>query len=205
MCRRLSFVYASVWRHSRALALSALIVLVWPTGRAAEPDKFHVPDALRVDGETLHLNGMGLRTSSIFSVPVYVAWLYLRHLSTDAKAILQSSETKLLIVRFKRDVGADLARRAWREGLEKNCKAPCHLDPGDLRRFLAGVPDMHRNDTYSLLFTQSGVTVEVNGRNMAVISRPRFGRAMLATFLGPEPASPMLKQRLLQGGQGVQP
>ena len=190
-------------RYSRALALSTLVLSVWLTARASERRIYHAPDAVQVDGETLHLNGTGIRTYSILDIPVYVASLYLSHLSRDAKQIIQSADTKLLTLRFERDVGADRARNAWRDALERNCNPPCRLDPGDLRTFLAGIPDIHRNDTYSLLFTQAGVTVAVNGRHMATIRRPMFARAMLGTFLGPEPASPRLKQSLLQGGRSI--
>lgn len=193
---------ASFWRHSWVLILSALVISTSLSGRASELDRFHAPAAVRVGNETLHLNGTGERTYSILGIPIYIACLYLRHLSRDAKEIIQSPETKLLTLRFQHDVDADRARKAWREGLERNCKPPCRLDPGDLNRFLAGVPDIHRNDMYSVLFTQTGATVALNGRRMGTISQPMFAQAMLATFLGPEPASPTLKQGLLQGGPG---
>jgi hypothetical protein len=58
---------------------------------------------------------------------------------------------------------------------------------------------MHGGDNYSLLFTQNNATVTVSGRQIGKISSPQFAEAMLATFLGPEPASPTLKQELLRG------
>ena len=42
-----------------------------------------LPDTLQVDGKTLHLNGLGLRTYSFLRIHIYVAGLYLEHLSTD--------------------------------------------------------------------------------------------------------------------------
>ena len=204
MCGRLSFLCDSSSSRSLGLTVSALILSVWLTGHAAELDNWRVPDAVEVAGETLHLNGMGRRIYSVLGIPVYVACLYLEQLSSDAERIIQSAETKLLVIKFERDVDADQAREAWRNGLEKNCRAPCHLDPRDLARFLAGIRDVHRNDTYSFLFTQTGVTVTLNGVPMATIPRPTFARAMLATFLGPEPASLALKESLLEGGRGVE-
>ena len=58
---------------------------------------------------------------------------------------------------------------------------------------------MDVGDNYSLLFNQNGATVTVSGRRIGTISSPQFAQAMLATFLGPDPASSSLKQELLRG------
>ena len=112
---------------------------------------------------------------------------------------MQSPETKLLEVRFVRDVGADAARRAWRSGLENNCLAPCQLDPDDVAHFLSLVQGMHKGERYSILFNGLGATVSADGTVLGAIAKPQFAAAMLATFLGPAPASPRLKADLLRG------
>ena len=165
----------------------------------AELDNVQIPDTLQMDGKTLHLNGYGLRTYSILAIHIYVASLYLERLSTNPEEIIQSPETKLLIVRFEHGVSAEEARKAWHDGILNNCKAPCHLDPRDVEKFLAVVPAMHVGDNYSLLFKQHSATVTVSGRHIGTISSPQFAEAMLATFLGPNPASPRLKRELLKG------
>lgn len=167
--------------------------------RAAEPGGVQLPDTLEVNGRRLILNGYGLRTYSILGIHIYVAGLYLEHPSTNPEQIIHSPETKLLAIRFVHDVTADAARKAWRDGFADNCVAPCQLDPNDVARFLAYVPAMRDGDNYSLLFTRDGVSVAVNGRQVGVISKRQFADAMLATFLGPRPASERLKQNLLQG------
>ena len=176
-----------------------IIVPVRLVARAAEIDGVQLPESVQVDGKTLQLNGYGLRTYSFLGIHIYIASLYLEHLSTDPEAILRSPQTKLLTVRFERTVSADRAREAWRHGLENNCLPPCHLDPQDVERFLAAVPAMHEGDNFSLLFTQNGARVTVNGKLIGTISQPQFAAAMLATFLGPKPGAPSLKQELLKG------
>jgi hypothetical protein len=173
-------------------------MFVWLAARSAELDGVQLPDTLQVNGRMLHLNGFGLRTYSLLAIHIYVASLYLEHLSADPEEIIRSPETKLLIVRFERSVRAEDAQKAWRDGLENNCQAPCHLDPNDVERFLADIPAMHRDDNYSLLFTQQGATVTVSGQLIGTVSERHFAEVMLATFLGPNPASPRLKQELLQ-------
>jgi hypothetical protein len=183
----------------RAIVLAAVILPVCFAARAAELAGVRVPEMMQADGHTLRLNGFGLRTYSILRIHVYVAALYLQYPSADPRQILDSPETKVLTVRFLRDVGADTARKAWSDGLENNCLAPCHLDPNDVARFLAVMPAMHDGDNYSFLFTQRGVTVTIGGQPVGVISNPVFARAMLASFLGPNPGSVDLKQDLLAG------
>jgi hypothetical protein len=147
----------------------------------------------------LYLNGFGLRTYSVFNVHIYAVSLYLEHLSSNPEEIIHSPETKLLTVRFEHAVSAEEARNAWRTGLANNCKAPCQLDPGDVERFLAEVPAMHVNDYFYLLFERNGASVTVNGHQIGMISRQQFAEAVLATFIGPNPASPSLRQELLRG------
>jgi hypothetical protein len=167
--------------------------------RAAELDGVQLPATLQVGGKTLYLNGFGLRTYSILGIHIYAASLYLEHLSADAGEIVRSTDMKLLRTRFEHDVSTDQARNSWRTGLANNCIAPCRLDPGDLETFLSQVPAMHSGDNFDLLFTRDGATVSVNGQQIGIIPRRQFADAILATFLGPNPASPSLKQELLRG------
>ena len=192
------------WSFARTSLVCSLVILtinvpVLLVAHAAELDGVQLPDTVQADGKTLQLNGYGLRTYSFLGIHIYIASLYLEHPSTDPEAILRSPETKLLTVRFERSVSAERAREAWRHGLENNCLAPCHLDPQDVERFLAEVPAMQDGDIFSLLFTASGATVTVGGKLIGTISQPQFAEAMLATFLGPKPGAPSLKQALLRG------
>ena len=177
----------------------AVTVPVSFAARAAEFDGVQLPDTIEAGGRTLRLNGFGRRTYSILGIHIYIASLYLEHPSTDPAAILRSPETKMLIVRFERSISAEDARKAWRDGLQNNCQPPCQLDPQDVATFLASVPAMQEGEVFSLLFTQRGATVTAGGRLVDVISKPQFAEAMLATFLGPRPASPRLKEDLLRG------
>ncbi len=173
--------------------------MTWFAAHAADLDGVQVPATLQAGGKTLYLNGLGLRTYSILGIHIYAASLYLEHLSTNPQEIIQSPETKLLAVRFEHIVSADQARNSWRTGLENNCIAPCQLDPHDVETFLSQVPEMHAGDNFYLLFTQNGATVTVNGQQIGTIPRRQFAEAILATFLGPHPASPTLKHELLAG------
>jgi chalcone isomerase-like protein len=169
--------------------------------RAAELSGVQIPDVRSVDGTTMRLNGIGLRTYSFLRIPIYVAGLYLEQPSKNPDAILHSTPSKLLDIRFLRDVDADEARKSWRDGLEHNCKSPCSLDPSEVKRFLSAVPFMRRGDETRLLFTPRGVEFKINGAPIGVIADLHFAEIILATFIGPEPPTARLKRELL-GGPG---
>jgi len=181
-----------------AVLLAALLGQAAP-GRAADVGGVQVPDIEQVNGKSLHLNGAGRRTYSFLEIHIYVASLYLEHPSADPDQIIRSPETKLLEVTFERDIGAEDARSSWRIGFANNCLAPCHLPPAETDAFIAGVPAMHKGDRFRLLFQQNKATITVNDQPIGMVTDPQLADAILATFLGPKPASPSLRQALLTG------
>ena len=181
----------------RGLILAAVALVTLSVANAADLDGVSMPDTRVVNGTRMHLNGIGLRTFSILGIRIYVAGLYLERRSDNPDTILRSPETKLLDIRFLRDVDAEDARKAWQESFEQNCKAPCTLDPRDLQRFLAAVPSVREGDGSTLHFTSKGVHVVFNGRPMGDIADPHFAELMLATFIGAVPPTPRLKRELL--------
>jgi Chalcone isomerase-like len=180
----------------RALVLVAAIAAT-SVVHAAELDGVSMPNAQLVDGERLVLNGIGLRTYSIFRVGIYVAGLYLQQRSDDPQAILRSNGMKLLQIRFLRNVTAAEARVSWRNGFENNCRPPCHLSAGDVRQFLAAIPDFHKGEQSRLVFTSRGVDVLTDGHLLGRIPDPHFAEVILSTFIGPVPPTPQLKRQLL--------
>ena len=181
----------------RGLILAAAALVTLSAAHAADLEGVFMPEARVVNGTQMRLNGIGLRTFSVLGVRIYVAGLYLERPNDNAEAIIHSPDTKLLDIRFLRNVDAQDARKAWQESLEQNCRAPCHLDPNDERRFLAAVPSVRRGDASTLLFTARGVHVTLNGRPLGDILDRQFAELMLATFIGPEPPTPRLKRELL--------
>jgi Chalcone isomerase-like len=181
----------------RALILAVAVIVALSVAHAADLDGVSMPETRTVNGTQMHLNGIGLRTFSALGIRIYVAGLYLERRSDNPDTILHSSDTKLLDIRFLRDVDAEDARKAWRESFEQNCNAPCYLDPHDMQRFLAAVPSVRKGDDSTLLFTSKGVHVTFNGRPMGDIPDTHFAELMLATFIGPVPPTPRLKRELL--------
>jgi len=181
----------------RGLILAAVTWAALSVAQAADLEGVTMPDTRVVNGAQMRLNGIGLRTFSVLGVRIYVAGLYLERPNGNAEAIIHSPDTKLLDIRFLRNVDAHDARRAWQDSLEQNCKAPCQLDPNDVRSFLAAVPSVRNGDVSTLLFTARGVHITLNGRPLGEILDRQFAELMLATFIGAEPPTSRLKRELL--------
>jgi long-chain acyl-CoA synthetase len=185
------------------LALVALLLFAPPPagpGRAAlaaDLDGVAMPPVLSVAGHTLRLNGVGLRTYSIFRIHIYVAGLYLEQPSNDSEAILRSGQVKLLLIRFVHDVSEEQSRKAWSEALEENCVPPCHLRPEDQVKFLSLVPPFHRGDESVLLFSENTARISINGRDVGTVADPNFARTLLANFIGPYPPTQAVRRGLL--------
>lgn len=180
-----------------AASLAAVPLGAAWTAVASTIDGVDMPPVRQAAGLPLKLNGIGMRTYSVFRVHIYVAGLYLERPTSDADAILSSDSAKLLEIHFVHDVNAEQARDAWVQGFEENCRSPCHLNKPDLLQFLAAVPAFRRGDESTLLFVGRTVQIAVNGRTLGTISDGTFTRAILATFIGPYPPSEPFKHGLL--------
>lgn len=157
-----------------------------------------MPDSQVVEGTRLILNGIGLRTFSILGIKIYVAGLYLAQRSSNAEAILNSPQPKLLAIHFLRDVDADQAHKSWRNGFANNCVAPaCSVDQHDVEEFISRVPAVHDGDESRIVFSAKGARLTLNGQLMGNIADAHFAQVLLRTFLGPAPPTPRLKRELL--------
>lgn len=182
----------------RGLILAVIALVPCAVAKAAMLDGIAMPETRTVDGTRMRLNGIGLRTYSIFGLHIYVAGLYLEQQSNNSDSILHSPERKLLDIRFLRDVDAEDARKAWQDGFTDNCRPPeCYLDPRDVQRFLSAIPPIHQGDETVLMFSRQGVDVTFNGHPLGNITDPHFAETLLATFIGPVPPTPRLKRELL--------
>jgi len=182
------------------LSFPAFLLFTYVTAAAAvELDGVAMPEAQTVAGTRLVVNGLALRTYSFLKVRIYVAGLYLERHSSDANAILDSRQPKLLRFAFLRDVDAEAARKSWPEAFERSCSAPCRLPAESIDHFLAAVPSVREGEISTLLFNDRGMDFLMNGRLVGRVADTEFARIILATFIGQRPTSEEVKAGLLGG------
>ena len=77
-----------------------------------------LPDKAEVEGQTLVLNGMGLRKK--FVIKVYVGGLYLAQREKSAQKVLSGDAPFRMVMHFLYDVSKEQMCEAWEEGLAAN-------------------------------------------------------------------------------------
>ena len=106
----------------RIVLIVALVIGLGGPAWGGELEGVTMPDTVQVGGETLQLNGMGLRKKAVFNV--YVAGLYLPEKMSDAEAILQADTGRQTRMEFHRRVKAKQMCGAWNDGLAANTANP---------------------------------------------------------------------------------
>jgi hypothetical protein len=188
----------------RSLLLAALMVLAGVGGAgaasAAECAGVRFPDRIVVDGNSLELNGLGLRLATMLKVRVYVAALYVASPSEDAAAILDSTRRKRLVLHFVRKVGAGDLKDAWQEGFEHNAADRLPALQARVDRLKGWMTDMESGQRLTFTIAPgSGTEVDVNGRVAGALEGDAFSAAFLSLWLGAHPPNPGLKAGLLGG------
>ncbi len=168
-------------------------------GRAASISGYSLPDTYPLAGQTLALNGLGIRTLTILRVKVYVAGLYLAQKSRDARAILASPGPKVILMQFLHAASKADIEKQYREGEAKNCgHGECaQSDQGDYERLIALTPGAAVGDTLTYVCTQRGLRVLFNNKQVAEFANPDLAVRILAGFIGNNPPSDELKASLL--------
>ena len=180
------------------LALCGVLASAGP-GRAASVSGYSLPDTFPLAGQTLALNGLGIRTLTILRVKVYVAGLYLAQKSRDARAILASPGPKVILLQFLHTASKADIEKQYREGEAKNCgHGECPpADQGDYERLIALTPGAAVGDTLTYVCTQRGLRVLFNSKQVGEIANADLAMRVLAGFIGNSPPSEELKANLL--------
>jgi hypothetical protein len=158
-----------------------------------------LPDVYAVNGQSLVLNGIGLRTLTFLRIRAYVAGLYLPARSHDAKQILGSPGPKVLILKFIRSGSKARVQQQYRDGEAANCgNGGCDpADRADFERLVAAAPAVQAGDTSTYIFTPRHVQVFANDRLIGDFANPDLAYHLLAGFIGDHPPSQPLRRQLL--------
>ncbi len=155
-----------------------------------------VPATRTVDGTTVKLNGVGLRTATMLKIKVYVMALYLEEPSSDPMAIIDSTGAARIELHMLRDVGADDMRKAWDEGFENNYTGSADLS-AELAALKKATSDLSEGDLMAFDFSGTTVTASHNGETTGTIEGAELRRALLSVWLGKKPPNKGLKEGIL--------
>lgn len=192
-CRLARSPRLSGWLAAALLAVSGVCPAL--AGADTEVAGVQIASSVTVGGHELVLNGAGVRKK--FFIKVYVAGLYLPRRTSTAEEVLGMEGAKRVLMHFVyKEVEAKKLVDAWNEGFEDN-KAPEDLRPL-IDRFNAMFSDVRKGDEILLDYLPGqGTRVTIRGEERGLIPGEDFNRALLAIWLGDEPADRGLKKAML--------
>jgi hypothetical protein len=174
------------------LAITLALALALPAF-ARKLEGVTLPDSIELGGQSLVLNGMGLR-EKVF-IDVYVAGLYLPQKTTDARKAIDEDVPKRIDMVMKRDVSRDQLADTMRESLGKAGSAEAKAKADTLA---AWMEDVSEGDHVVLDYVPgTGTTVTVKGKAKGTIPGVSFMQAVWAIYLGKNPPTDDLKNGLL--------
>jgi Chalcone isomerase-like len=168
------------------------------TAMAGELAKVNVPDEVTVEGKSLKLNGMGLRTKTIFRVKVYVASLYLENKSNTPAEIMGRDEVRKVDMHMLRDLEKAKIVEAFKEGVEKNNPGKMGALKERFDQFVAVIPDLKEGQSISIIYVP-GKGTRIEGKNVGQFTAPGkdFADALFSVWLGSSPVDEDLKKGML--------
>ncbi|MBC7690279.1 MAG: chalcone isomerase family protein [Methylotenera sp.] len=180
-----------------SIAASSLLSLLSMNAHAARIEGVEFPEQLKVESKNLVLNGVGLRSATLFNVKVYAGALYVETKSKNEAEIIDSPQIKDVKMVFLRDVKKDQLNEAWEKGIHKACVKGCPQLEEPLAQLKAMMVSVKPKDTMEFTIFPAKVEVKVNDQKAGEISNANFSKMLLATWIGREPPTEELKAGLL--------
>src|SRR5437763_9477295 len=167
--------------------LLSLMLLVPIAASAATVAGVNMEDKTTVNGQTLVLNGVGLR-KKLF-IKIYVGGLYLPAKMSNPASILGSDSPRRMVLHFLYSVSKDQMCDAWQEGLEANTPNSSAEVKGGFKTLCSLMEPIPKGNLLVITYVPgTGTTVEVNGKVKGTIPGKATAAAIVATWIGPKPA-----------------
>ena len=166
--------------------------------RAMTLDGVGMPDSLQMQGQALHLNGMGLRSFTVLHIHGYIAGLYVPAPSHDPAALLAETGPKVLRIQFVRAAGIGRVQDEYQRGHRLNCVPACPpTEEAAFGQLLDTARSVRAGDTTSFVFLPKQLDVLFNDSRIASIASAEFSQHLLASFLGSQPPTVPFRNGLL--------
>ncbi len=168
---------------------------------AVEVAGVKLDDSINVAGQSLRLNGAGIRTKVIFKV--YAIGLYLGDKKTTAADVMAAPGARRVTIAMLRDVGSDEFGKAFSSGIEQNTdaaeRATLAASMAKFNAMFATVAELKQGDVLNVDWLPgSGMVVLLNGKRiLEPIADQAFYNAVLRIWLGTKPVDDKLKRQLL--------
>ncbi len=183
----------------KKLALCFIITILSASlGQAKEIAGISMPDALQADGQTLVLNGAGVRTK--YFIDLYVGGLYLKQKTGDAGKIMASDEPMAIRLHIISSlITSEKMEVATREGFI-NATGGAAAPLADRIESFIGVfrEKINKEDVYEFVYAPgAGTKISKNGKIKTTIQGIDFKKSLFGIWLCAKPAQESLKAHML--------
>ncbi len=175
------------------------ILLAMPFAGAVEIQGVKVPPSVEVNGQSLSLNGAGLRTFTLLMVPIkiYVAAFYAPAPLKSEAAVLASPGPLQFSFTFLRAVDASDVAKAWSSQFAASATATYPGYEKDRDAFVGMFGALQQGGVQMVRFVGTDTQVFDQGTLKGTIAGRDFQKAFLSMWFGSSPVSPDLKAALL--------
>lgn len=166
--------------------------------QAKELQGFTFNDKIELSGQSLILNGLGLRLATFLKVKVYVAGLYLAKPAATEDEIISQTQNKVIELRFLTSVDKGKLKDAWSDGFKKNLGVDGYDKvSGSVQTLNSYMSSMNKNQIMKFATIGDTVVVTVKDKEFPPIKNEYFAKNFFKVFIGPVPPNDELKNGLL--------
>ncbi len=157
-----------------------------------------LPNSQTFEGETLILNGAGVREK--YFMDMYAGGLYLKSKSSNASSIVSANDPMALKIHIvSKLISSDKMIDAVDEGFKNTTKGRNVNLSSEIKKFKNFFSEeISKNDVFDIVYLPSkGVAVYKNGAQKGIIKGQDFKEALFGIWLSDNPADKKLKQGML--------
>lgn len=168
------------------------------TASAKEIAGTDIPETFDYAGNTMHLNGSGVRKKAF--IKLYVGSLYLTEKSSDATKIIAEDSPMAIRLNIKSSlISPKRMKAATLEGFEKSTEGNIKPIKQEIDTMLATFDEgIDSSDSYTLVYIPTtGVNIVRNGKKLTTIKSIEFKKALFGIWLSDNPVQANLKKQML--------
>lgn len=185
-------------KRSVAVCFISMLATATSAAQAVTVGGATFPDSVTVAGDTLKLNGAGVRVFFAI-VNGYASALYVRSPSKLAADVLAEPNPKMLVTRFLHAASVAQLRREFANVHDHYCarNACTRVGEDDYHRMIATLGPVTKDETATYIITDAGFQVLRDDKPVITINDPGYGRVFLEAIVGATSPTPGYRRGLL--------